>query len=72
MRIVRVKKNEHQHTTVPLCNDEDRFEFSIDRNEAGCLRIQAEDYSHTFTVLFTKNEESELLSKLKSAGVFSN
>ena len=69
MRIIKINKNDNQHTTVPLCTDEDNFEMIIDRSEDGHLRMRTDSYGHTFWVLFTKKEESQLLSKLKAVGV---
>lgn len=65
MKIIRFTKTPTQHPTVILYNEDDPFEFAIARGDDGILQFQVEDYTHKFTVSLNKNEEAELLSKLK-------
>ena len=67
MTISRFTKTDSEHCTVVLSNDQDPFKIQVDRTPDGRLRVNAEDYRHTFVVVLNKAEETELLSKLQFA-----
>ena len=65
MKIARITKTPSQHITAILCNEDDPFDLAIGRSPDGALQFLVEDYTHKFIVSLNKNEEAELLSKLK-------
>jgi hypothetical protein len=65
MKIIRITKTTTQHATIVLYNEGDPFELAIARGEDGTLQFRVEDHTHKFTISLNKNEEAELLSKLK-------
>jgi hypothetical protein len=65
MKIIRITKTPTQHAAIVLYNEGDPFELAIARGKDSTLQFQVEDHTHKFTVSLNKNEEAELLSKLK-------